>query len=203
MAVSIRLSDLELLDAVRDFALGHAHPDVVRFHDSLRLWGDDWRAIEASYLPAADFLDAAIDDAEPPARELLTLFARHRYALHWEQSYRREDRLVPQAMLDGYGFAEIIGNRGPFVSERIRAGIGIWGPNIDYPLHHHRAEEIYLPLAGSAEFKLGDSPAQTRGHGDVIYVEAELPHGFRSGARGLVVYYLWQAGDLRQTSTFT
>jgi len=202
MAVSIRLSDLELLDAVRDFALGHAHPDVARFHDSMRNWGDDWRAVDTSYLPAADYLDTAIADAEPPARDLLSLFARHRHALRWEQSYRREDGLVPQAMLDGYGFAEIIGKRGPFVSERIRAGIGLWGPGIEYPVHYHQAEEIYIALAGSAEFVLEDRAPQTRRGGDVVYVEPELPHGFRTTDRCLAVYYLWQAGDLRQTSTF-
>lgn len=202
MVVSVQLSDLELLDAVRDFALDHPHPDVTRFHDAMRNWGDDWRAVEASYLPAADYLDAAIAEAEPSAQRLLSPFSSHRYALRWEQSYRREDGLVPQAMLDGYGFAEVIGKRGPFVSERIRAGIGIWGPGIDYPLHHHQAEEIYIPLAGSAEFVLGDGEPQTRRGGDVVYVETELPHGFRTTDRCLVVYYLWQAGDLRQTSTF-
>ena len=202
MALSIRLSDLELLDAVRDFALDHAHPDVARFHDAMRDWGDDWCAVEASYLPAVDYLDAAIADAEPPARELLSLFARHRHALRWEQSYRREDGLVPQAMLDGYGFAEIIGMRGPFVSERIRAGIGLWGPGIDYPVHHHQAEEVYVPLAGAAEFVLGDDEPRVRQGGDVVYVPSQLPHGFRTGDRCLAVYYLWQAGDLRQRSTF-
>lgn len=200
--MSVRLSDLELLDAVRDFALQNPHPEVTRFHESMRDWGDDWLAVEPAWLPAADFLEPAIAEAGPATRALLTLFAHHRQALRWEQSYRREDRLVPQAMLDGYGFAEIIGKRGPFVSERIRAGIGIWGPAIDYPVHHHQAEEIYIPLSGTAEFRLGDRAPVTRRTGDVIYVESELPHGFRTTDRCLAVYYLWQAGDLRQTSTF-
>jgi mannose-6-phosphate isomerase-like protein (cupin superfamily) len=69
-------------------------------------------------------------------------------------------------------------------------------------VHYHRAEEIYIPLAGSAEFVLGDRGPVTRRAGDVIYVEPEMPHGFRTSDRYLAVYYLWQAGDLRQTSTF-
>jgi mannose-6-phosphate isomerase-like protein (cupin superfamily) len=202
MDLSVRLSDLELLEAVRAFALQNSHPDVARFHDSMRNWGDDWCAVTANYLPAADFLDAALEDAPRATRQLLSLFAQHRHELRWEQSYRREDGLVPGAMLDGYGFAEIIGKRGPFVSERIRAGIGIWGPGIDYPVHYHRAEEIYIPLSGAAEFTLGDDKPVTRGAGDVVYVEPGLRHGFRTTDRCLAVYYLWQAGDLRQTSTF-
>lgn len=202
MDLSVRLSDLELLEAVRDFALQHPHPDVSRFHDAVKNWGDDWRAVDSCYLPAADFLDTALPDTRPETRGLVDLFARHRYDLRWEQSYRREDALVPDEMLDGYGFAEIIGKRGPFVSERIRAGIGVWGPGIRYPRHRHQVEEIYIPLAGAAEFDVGDGAVTTRGSGEVVHVAADTPHGFRTTDCILVVYYLWQAGDLRQTSKF-
>jgi len=202
MDLSVRLSDLELLEAVRDFALGHPHPDLARFRDAMTHWGDDWRAVGAQYLPAADLLTVALADAPAETRDLLALFERHRHDLHWEQSYRREDGLVPDEMLDGYGFAEIIGQRGPFVSERIRAGIGVWGPGIVYPRHRHRAEEVYIPLAGTAEFVVGEAAETTRTVGDVVHVESGQPHGFRTIDRILVVYYLWQAGDLRQASTF-
>ncbi|HKJ51897.1 MAG TPA: dimethylsulfonioproprionate lyase family protein [Gammaproteobacteria bacterium] len=202
MDLSVRLSDLELLEAVRDFALGHPHPDVARFGDAMTHWGDDWRAVGAQYLPAAELLSAALADAAEETYDLLALFERHRRELRWEQSYRREDALVPEEMLDGYGFAEIIGQRGPFVSERIRAGIGVWGPGIVYPLHRHRAEEVYIPLAGTAEFVVGETAETTRTVGDVVHVDSGRAHGFRTTDRSLVVYYLWQAGDLRQTSTF-
>lgn len=202
MDLSVRLADLELLDAVRDFALGHPHPDVGRFREAMNHWGDDWRAVAAQYLPAADLLGEALADAPAETRDLLALFERHRRELHWEQSYRKEDALVPDEMLDGYGFAEIIGRRGPFVSERIRAGIGVWGPGILYPRHRHDAEEVYIPLAGAAEFVVGEAAETTRGAGDVVYVESGQPHGFRTTDRILVVYYLWQAGDLRAISTF-
>ena len=105
-------------------------------------------------------------------------------------------------MLAGYGFAEIIGQRGPFVSDRIRAGIAIWGPDIVYPRHQHEAEEVYVVLAGSAGFKIGSGGETWRGVGDVIFVESNTPHGFRTTGQSLVVFYLWQAGDLRQQSRF-
>ena len=202
MAASVSFADLELLDAVRGFALRHPHPDIARFADAMRDWGEDWIAVETEYLPAAEFLGSALDMASTENRRLLELFARYARQLRWEQSYRKSDRLVPDAMLDGYAFAEIIGQRGPFVSRRIRAGIGIWGPGIDYPRHHHAAEEIYALLAGSAEFHVGDTPPATRRADDVVYVDPDTPHGFRTGDEILVVYYLWQAGDLRQTSIF-
>lgn len=200
--MTVQIEDLELLDAVRDFALDHPHPAVGRFKPSMRAWGDAWQAVAPAYLAAADLLDASCRSIPPQARTLMTVFERHKKRLRWEQSYKKEEGLVPDAMLAGYGFAEIIGQQGPFVSERIRAGIGIWGPDIVYPAHKHKAEEVYVLLAGSAEFTVGAAGERSYSAGDVVYVESNTPHGFRTTGQSLVVYYLWQAGDLRQQSQF-
>ena len=200
--MSVRTENLELLDAVRDFALEHPHPEIERFKASIRAWGETWQEVTPAYLAAADFLSTANATINPRIQALLAVFERHKNRLRWEQSYKKEDGLVSAAMLAGYGFAEIIGQRGPFVSDRIRAGIGIWGPDIVYPRHQHEAEEIYVVLAGAAEFKLGSGVETRQSVGDVVYVESNMPHGFRTTDQSLVVYYLWQAGDLRQQSTF-
>jgi mannose-6-phosphate isomerase-like protein (cupin superfamily) len=200
--MSVQIDDLELLNTVRDFALAHTHPAVQKFRDSMQNWGDDWITVEPNYLPAADFLGEAIANSDQQTRALVETFERHKSRLHWEQSYKKEDEVVPDAMLEGYAFAEIIGKRGPFVSDQIRAGIGVWGPDILYPRHRHQAEEIYIVVAGAAEFKLGAAEKARRSAGDVVYVESNTPHGFRTTDQNLVVYYLWQAGDLRQTSSF-
>jgi len=198
--MSVAFEDLEFLDAVRDFTLAHPHPEIERFKAAMRDWGDSWSAAEPVYHPAADYLDAAA--RQPDSHELVARFALHKHRLRWEQSYRREDGLVPEAMLDGYAFNEVIGKRGPFVSEAIRCGIGVWGPAIHYPQHHHQAEEIYLVLAGSAEFEIAGAAPVNRGVGDVVYIAPNQVHGFRTSDDLLVVFYLWQAGDLRQTSNF-
>jgi mannose-6-phosphate isomerase-like protein (cupin superfamily) len=200
--MSVQIKDLELLDAVRDFALDHPHPEIGRFKASMRAWGETWQEVTPTYLAAADILDTAGMSTETPASALVAAFERHKSRLHWEQSYKKEDGLVPDAMLSGYGYAEIIGQRGPFISDRIRAGIAIWGPHIVYPRHQHEAEEIYVVLAGAAEFKLGSGAETRQSAGDVVYVESNMPHGFRTTDQSLVVYYLWQAGDLRQQSKF-
>ena len=199
--MTVNFDDLELLDAVSRFALEHEHPAVVRFAAAMREWGDEWSATAPVYHPAADFLDTAA--RLPGSHGLVARFAVHKHRLRWEQSYTREDGLVPDAMLDGYAFAEIIGKHGPFVSSRIRAGLGVWGPGIDYPRHQHAAEEIYIPLAGMADFAIGDTPVRRQGVGDVVFVPSNTPHGFATGDELLVVYYLWQAGDLRQKSNFS
>jgi mannose-6-phosphate isomerase-like protein (cupin superfamily) len=202
MDINARLLDLELLESVSNFTLEHPHPQVHDFKSAMRNWGTDWKATNPEYLPAGDILADAVGRCDATAQQLVETFARHNQRLRWEQSYRKQDGLVPEAMLAAYGFAEIIGLRGPFVSDRIRAGIAIWGARVDYPQHQHQAEEIYIVLAGSAEFSFGGNAAQTRRAGDVVFVESNRRHGFRSADESLVVFYLWQAGDLRQTSSF-
>jgi len=191
-----------LFDALCAFALNHADPQLAPFKPALRDLGETWCSVEPAQLPVADLLAATLRGCDPGARDLLQAFVEHNPRLHWEQSYRREDALVPQRMLDGYGFAEIIGLRGPFVSNRIRAGIAVWGSDIDYPQHRHQAQEAYILLSGSAQFEFAECPPQTRRAGDVVFVGSNRPHGFRTRAEYLVVCYLWQGGDLRQTSRF-
>ena len=200
--MSIQLQDLELLTAVRDFTFQHSHPMVAKFKPGMRNWGDDWREVQASHLPAADLVGPSLKNARALTRPLLQNFADHSHRLRWEQTYRAEDRLVPQSMLDGYGFADVIGEHGPFVSDRIRCGILVFGPGIDYPSHHHAAEEIYILLAGNADFTLhGEAPARRRA-GDVVYVDPNRPHALATRKKALVIFYLWQGGDLRQKSDF-
>ena len=200
--MSVDLADLELLEAIRKFGLDNDNPDIDRFRDSIRNWGDDWIDVERTHLPAADSLQAALQRAHPSARDLLETFLRHRHRLRWEQTYKKSDGVVPDAMLASYGFCEILGKQGPFVSERIRAGVGIYGPGIEYPKHSHRPEEIYIVLAGTADFMIGAAEGLRKVPGDVVYMKSNTPHGFCTGDEALVVYYLWQGGDLREISSF-
>lgn len=200
--MSVDLADLELLGAVTRYGLENDHPALERFRDSIRNWGDDWIDVERTQLPVSNCLDAARERAHPSAREMLDTFIRHRQRLRWEQSYKKEDGLVPDAMLSSYGFCEILGKQGPFVSARIRAGIGVYGPGIEYPIHRHHPEEIYIVLAGTADFMIGAAEGLRKTPGDVVYMKSNTPHGFRTGDEAFVVYYLWQGGDLRQISSF-
>lgn len=191
-----------LRDAVVDFGLTHPHPAVARFHAALNDREEHYEAVAPQRLPAVGHLATAVLGAEPRGRELLARFAENADLLHWEQSYRKQDGVVDAAMLADYGFAEIIGQRGPFVSRRIRAGIGIYGPRIDYPKHRHHPEEIYSLLAGSADFLFDGEYGNPRRAGDLVHMPPNTWHGFRTGSEALVIYYLWQGGDLREISTF-
>ena len=199
-------SDRRLLDAIQAFVARHPHPSLRGFQESLAHWGETWRGVAPRHLPAADLLAQAMPSAIAGTRELVALFDRENAHRKWEQSYTKADGLVGDDMLSGYGFAEVIGQQGPFLSKRVRSGLGVWGPDIDYPPHRHRAEEVYLLLAGGAEFRLGRgaaASARSCAAGDVVHVPSLQTHGFRTKREPLVVLFIWQAGDLREKSDFS
>jgi mannose-6-phosphate isomerase-like protein (cupin superfamily) len=197
-----RASDERLLRAIQAFVAAHPHPDMQAFKAGIADWGADWQGVPKAHLPAAEHLVPALDATVPETRGLLALFAEERAWRKWEQSYTSADEAVSDALLAGYGFAEVIGKNGPFVSSRVRAGIGIWGPNVTYPIHRHQAEEVYLPLAGCGIFHLGDGAPAKKHAGDLVKVPSALPHGFETERSPLVIFYIWQGGDLREKSTF-
>ena len=192
----------EIYEATIEFVLTHPHPDVNRFCQSLRRGAAEWHKAESKYLPAADYLHEGMSTGDQGIDRLLRLYAANKDAFKCEQSYTREDQVVGEDMLSGYGFVELIGKYGPFVSDSIRSGIGVWGPNINYPIHKHQAEEIYLIMSGSAMFKVGEQPETLKTPEEVVFVESMTPHGFKTLDQPMVLFYLWQAGDLREKSTF-
>ncbi len=200
ITTSIETADRRLLDAIRSFVAAHPDPKVQHFREGIAAWGDRWVETPPRHLQAADTLTHWLALTAPGTHDLTAAFAAERATRKWEQSYTSADNVVGDDMLAGYGFAEVIGKHGPFVSERVRAGIGVWPPHINYPPHRHAAEEVYVVLAGSAVFDLGE-PVLRRA-GKAVYVPSMQTHGFRTTDQPLAVLYIWQAGDLREKSSF-
>jgi len=118
--------------------------------------------------------------------------------LDWRQTYGAAD--FGPAFLARYGWTEIIGQRGAFASDSIAAGFLMLGPDIEYPLHSHDAEEIYIPLAGTALWAAGDRGWRERPPGDLIHHPSRVPHAMRTSAAPLLALYVWRAGNLTQKS---
>ena len=58
--------------------------------------------------------------------------------------------------LKNYAWCEILGPEGLRSGLRIACGFLLLGPHTLYPRHRHAAEEIYLPLSGTAQWQQGD-----------------------------------------------
>ncbi len=180
---------LKLLESLQEPALAPFLTDWPR--TSLR------RALHSSPLPVLRWLPDIARDAAPFGFELVAAMYRAAPSLAWRQTYTAKD--LDRAFLDNYGWTEILGSgNGPLASERIACGFLILGPSTHYPRHRHEAEEIYLPLSGTAAWQQGDSLWQERAPGTLIHHASDEPHAMRTGGSPLLALYLWRSDNLAQ-----
>ena len=153
------------------------------------------RAVHAAALRVLRWLPDIAGDTGAFATDLVAAVCRAAPSLAWCQTYTARD--LDAAFLDNYGWSEILGGCGPLASERLACGFLILGPATHYPGHHHEAEEIYLPLSGTAAWQQGDAVWREHAPGTPIHHAGNEPHSMRTGAAPLLALYLWR-GNLAQ-----
>lgn len=66
--------------------------------------------------------------------------------LTWEYGYEK----VPAHLATKYAYCEVLGPRGPVMSERLTLGFVLFAPRTTYPQHSHTdIEESYISVAGA------------------------------------------------------
>ncbi len=154
--------------------------------------GGALRQVEAQGLPVCRWLEGM---GEAGA---LGAIRAARDRLRWQQTYGAAD--FGAAFLQGYGWSEFVGLRGPCPSTRIASGVLLLAPGVVYPLHAHEAEEVYLPISGVAEWQQGAGDFAPVPVGQAIHHASWVPHAMRVGAEPLAALYLWRGGDLAAKS---
>jgi mannose-6-phosphate isomerase-like protein (cupin superfamily) len=137
--------------------------------------------------------------ASPATRGIIEQLVDAAERLAWRQTYGPED--FGAAFLESYGWSELVGLRGPIASEAIACGVLLLGAATDYPSHAHEAEELYVPLAGTAFWQCGAGPFTARVPGEAIHHPSWTPHAMRTAAEPLLALYAWRGGDLAAKST--
>ena len=164
-------------------------------------WDMPARVLEPHPLGCLRHLDRAAELAPPDAKPLVRLLAERRNDLRWGQTYSKAD--FGEAFIDNYGWLEVFGTRGHFANDQVAAGLLILGPDIVYPDHHHVAEEIYIPLTGGTEWRMGESGFRRRAVGEVVHHASNVNHAMRTGIEPLLALYIWRGGPLAAKSTIT
>ncbi|PAQ00011.1 dimethylsulfoniopropionate lyase [Mesorhizobium mediterraneum] len=164
-------------------------------------WAMPARPLEPHPLACLRQLDRIVELAAANAQPLVRLVAERRGELHWGQTYGEAD--FGKTFIDNYGWLEVFGTRGHFVNDEVAAGLLILGPDIVYPDHHHVAEEIYIPLTGGAEWRMGGGEFRRREAGEVIHHASDVSHAMRTGKEPLLALYIWRGGPLAAKSTIT
>jgi Dimethlysulfonioproprionate lyase len=158
------------------------------------------RAVVPSALPVLRWLPEVQADAPASTLELVNDLCRAAPGMAWRQTYTASE--VGAAFLENYGWSEIVGLSGGLASERIACGFLLLGPETHYRRHRHEAEEVYIPLAGTASWQQGDGRWRERAPGTVIHHASDEPHAMRTGARALLALYLWRSANLHQKAHF-
>jgi len=151
---------------------------------------------DASVLPALRFIGEFADDDLAFGAPLVAAVCDSAVALQWRQSYTAD--AVGAAFLLDYAWTEILGPQAPMIATRIACGFLLLGPGTLYPRHRHDAEEIYVPLRGTARWQQGNAAWQERRPGGVIHHARQEAHAMHTGDAPLLALYLWRGDGLNQ-----
>lgn len=150
-------------------------------------------------LPVVDWLAEAAENAAPEHAALAADLAAAADRLVWRQTYTRAD--FGDDFLSRYGWTALTGGPGPAAGEDVTAGFLLFGPGVEYPLHKHAAEEIYLVISGRASWNLDDGAGWTvKPAGAVLHNPPWRAHGMRTDQGApLLLAFLWGAGELEKS----
>jgi hypothetical protein len=160
----------------------------------------DRRPVVPSALPVLRWLPELKADAPTFSLDLVNDLCLTAPSMAWRQTYTAAQ--VSAAFLENYGWSEIVGLTGPLESERIACGFLLLGPETHYPRHQHEAEEVYIPLVGTASWQQGDGRWRKRPPGTVIHHASHEPHAMQTATRTLLALYLWRSTNLHQKAHF-
>lgn len=149
-------------------------------------------------LPVLSSLGAVLDHAPPQCRAFIANLNAVSARLDWRQTYPRDE--IDDAMLNGYGWTELVGAAGLVRDASVSAGLLLLGPHVHYPEHQHPALEHYLPLSGLAHWFDADLGWRRVPPLTPIVHRSGVPHAMRTGDEPLLAYFHWSGPGLDQAS---
>lgn len=107
----------------------------------------------------------------------------------------------PDYVADSVGkvHVELIGPDGLVPSTQVRMGLYGMLPGYEYGIRTHLAEEVFVMLAGEADWKRGDGPYIPCRRGKRVYHPSMLPHATRTRDNAFLSLYIWR-GDVSTDS---
>ena len=120
--------------------------------------------------PVTAHLPRALDLGERGAMTgMARALSRVAPLLTWEYGYEK----VPRSLAKKYAYCEVLGPRGPVVSERLILGFVLFAPSTVYPQHSHKdIEESYISISGA----WSENDAAVHAPGSLILNRAEHEH---------------------------
>ena len=169
-------------------AVHEAHPDTRAFCD----FPTDLtpQSMEPIHRPCADFM-AGEGEMEAGAYATLrdAILAASPDAL-WRETYAGTD--IGTEFMDRFGCYCIIGPGGAWTSAQMSAFIVYMPRDFWYPWHHHPAEEMYMVVAGEAEFLRHGEPTKSLASGGTAFHASSQPHAMQTRDHPVLAYVIWR-----------
>ena len=185
--------------------LSRAHALLESLHSPtltpfLRDWpsSSERRHVDAASVPVVHWLATLAPSAPVFAAPLVDALVETAPTLAWRRSY--SSATAGADFYENYGWSEFAGLTGPVPSQHLACGVLLLGPEVTYPPHRHEADEIYVPLVGTAQWQHGNVDWKQEPPGTVIHHAPHVPHAMRTGSEPLLALYLWRSDDLAQSS---
>ncbi len=132
-----------------------------------------------------DALDAALGQPE-----LVDSVAALASAGGWYQVYTGD--WINAEMADFMLAKQIVGPKGLFASNSMRAGIFLLAPHFEYRMHDHAAVEIYYVHSGAIDIQNGTESVPRRlGPGQYSITPSEVPHALDTGDAPVLLLFVW------------
>ena len=112
----------------------------------------------------------------------------------WTEFY--EENEWNKSFLPAFAAGEGTGSDGRLQHDGFILGLFILGPDTYYPEHAHPAEEFYIILTGSPEFRKGEGEFSVQEDGAVVMHHTEVSHAIRTSNEPFYGIYGWR-GEIR------
>ncbi len=155
------------------------------------------RGVVASTLPVVAALDG-LGQTIPETSELVAEVLRSAPGQEWRQPYEAEDFGANFAARSGW-FA-IADRNGPLVMTEGLVEIMLLDTSLQYPMHSHAPEELYLVLAGEVWWDAEGDPDAPKWckAGEVIHHPPHRRHTITAGESPTLLLALWRGGGFEK-----
>ena len=157
-------------------------------------------SFEKSASPLLAYADSALANGNETTESILEMLREVMDILPWEYSY--EERSDAPGLAARIGWAELIGPKAPFKSDKFCLGFTLIAPYTLYPEHKHPATELYYVLSGTANWTLNGDTAP-KNPGEIIIHPSMNSHSMETGGETLLALYIWVGKDIMTLSQYT
>ena len=184
---------LGLKNIIENQSLAEGHleiKDIASNELEVAIKGNKWNEIDHfAYSLAKPFLDVMKkENAIPVCADIL------KFPFAWVPPKTSDDPLYT-AHSHSKVHVELLGPQGIIESRFVRLGLYGILPNSEYGIRTHPAEELFIMLAGQAEWLRGAGKYEVKKAGEYSYHPCGMPHATKTTHSAFMSVYIW-SGDL-------